>query len=125
VDIVVSPPILSEYRQVGEILSAKCPGVDVEPIAALLAVYANVVDAPDRLPEQVCRDVDDDKFLTRALAAEIGCIISGDADHPLSRVTRIAARSLAVRVTFEHGAGGEVSRLNARTGAQAFGRCKR
>jgi predicted nucleic acid-binding protein len=68
VDIVVSPPILSEYRQVGEILSAKYPGVDVEPIAALLALYANVVDAPDRLPEQVCRDVDDDKFLACALA---------------------------------------------------------
>ena len=53
VDIVVSPGILDEYRQVGEILSRKYSQIDFEPIAALLAVHATVVDAPEHLPEQV------------------------------------------------------------------------
>jgi putative PIN family toxin of toxin-antitoxin system len=80
VDIIVSPSILVEYRQVGENLSMKYPEVDFEPFAALLAVHATVVDAPEHLPEQVCRDADDDKFLACALAAEVDCVISGDSD---------------------------------------------
>jgi putative PIN family toxin of toxin-antitoxin system len=85
VAIVLSPPILSEYRRVGEILSTKFPGVDFEPFAALLAVHAEVVDAPDHLPEPVCGDADDDMFLACALAAEIHCIVSGDSDlHDVS-----------------------------------------
>lgn len=79
-DLIVSPSILSEYRRVGGILSEKYEGVDFEPFAALLAVHATVVDAPDHLVEPVCRDADDDKFLACALAADVHCIISGDGD---------------------------------------------
>lgn len=79
-ELIVSPSILSEYRRVGAILSERYEGVDFEPFAALLAVHAVVIDAPDHLMEAVCRDADDDKFLACALAAEVTCIISGDAD---------------------------------------------
>lgn len=79
-ELIVSPSILSEYRRVGAILSETHEGVDFEPFAALLAVHAVVVDAPDHLVEPVSRDADDDKFLACALAADVTCIISGDGD---------------------------------------------
>jgi putative PIN family toxin of toxin-antitoxin system len=78
--LIVSPSILSEYRRVGAILSESHEGVDFEPFAALLAVHAFVVDAPDHLAEPVCRDPNDDQFLACALAADVTCIISGDGD---------------------------------------------
>jgi putative PIN family toxin of toxin-antitoxin system len=78
--LIVSPSILSEYRRVGAILSESHEGVDFEPFAALLAVHAFVVDAPDHLAEPVCRDPNDDQFLACALAADVTCIISGEGD---------------------------------------------
>lgn len=41
--------ILSEYRHVGAILSESHEGVTSTPFAALLAVHAIAVDAPDDL----------------------------------------------------------------------------
>jgi predicted nucleic acid-binding protein len=49
-----------------------------EAFAALLVVNSEIVDAPAHLPEQVCTDADDDKFLACALAARISVIVSGD-----------------------------------------------
>lgn len=65
--IIVSAEILEEYRRVGVRLSKEYPGADLEPFLALLAVEADVVLAPP-LPEIVCDDPDDDKFLACALA---------------------------------------------------------
>lgn len=46
VQLVVSAEILDEYQRVGQILAAKHPGVDLEPLLGLLAVHAEVVEAP-------------------------------------------------------------------------------
>jgi len=39
---------------------------------------SEIVDAPEHLPEQVCSDPDDDKFLACAVAAGMTIIVSGD-----------------------------------------------
>lgn len=77
VQLVVSPEILDEYRRVGKELSNKYSGVDLEPMLELLAVEAAVVHAP-ALPESICSDADDDKFLACALASGTKLITSGD-----------------------------------------------
>lgn len=81
--LVVSPSILDEYRRVGALLAAQYQGVDFEPFASLLAIHAEVVDAPEHLPEAVGQDPADQKFLTCALGAGVTCIVSGDR-HLLS-----------------------------------------
>lgn len=75
--IVVSPEILDEYRRVGQALANRFVGVDLGPILHLLTVTAEPVSAPS-LPEQVCEDPDDDKFLACALAGKTKIVISGD-----------------------------------------------
>ncbi len=77
--LVLSAEILDEYQRVGEILRAERPAVDLEPLLALVAVHAEFVETP-ALPEQVCSDPDDDKFLACAVAAGVSAIISGDKD---------------------------------------------
>jgi putative PIN family toxin of toxin-antitoxin system len=65
--LVVSSAILEEYHRVGALLGARYPGVDLEPVLALVAVHAEVVQ-PATLADRVCEDPDDDKFMTCALA---------------------------------------------------------
>jgi putative PIN family toxin of toxin-antitoxin system len=77
VQFVVSSEILQEYHRVGGILGEEFPGVDVSRFLELLTVKSEVATAPD-LPEPVCVDPDDDKFLACALAGKVKYIISGD-----------------------------------------------
>jgi predicted nucleic acid-binding protein len=56
---------------VGKILAEQFPGVE------LLTVKTEITQAPS-LPEPVCDDPDDDKFLACALASKVKLIISGD-----------------------------------------------
>lgn len=77
VQLVVSQDILEEYQQVEEILSERFPGVQLGPIFELLTVEAELTFVPS-LPEPVCDDPDDDKFLACAIASEAKLIISGD-----------------------------------------------
>jgi len=77
VSLVLSAKILDEYRRVGHRLSAKFPGVDVEPILALVTAHAELVVAP-ALEEGVCEDPTDDMFFACAIAAGCHLIISGD-----------------------------------------------
>jgi putative PIN family toxin of toxin-antitoxin system len=77
IQIVVSPPIFEEYQRVGETLASQFPEVDLQPIFDLLTLHAEVVPS-DTLPEPVCRDPDDDKFLACALTSGVRYIISGD-----------------------------------------------
>ena len=77
VQLVVSPEILEEYQRVGKILAKQFPKVDLGPIIDLLAVGAKLV-LPPPLPEPVCADPDDDKFLACALASKTKFVISGD-----------------------------------------------
>ena len=76
--LVLSAPILAEYREAGAEFESQYGGSDFEAFAALIVVNSEIVDAPAHLPEQVCTDPDDDKFLACALAAGISVIVSGD-----------------------------------------------
>jgi len=75
--LIVSPEILDEYRRVAHELSVQFPKVDPTPALELIAINAQLVDAPE-LPEQVCTDPDDDMFLACALASGAKVIASGD-----------------------------------------------
>ena len=75
--LVVSQEILEEYRRVGETLAVQFPGVDIQPIFDLVATNAEVF--PNQaLPESVCEDPEDDKFIACALAGRCRVIVSGD-----------------------------------------------
>jgi len=84
VKLVLSSEILEEYHRVGQELAAEFIGADLASIEALLATHAEFVDAPP-LPQQVCADPDDDKFLACALASRTKIVVSGDKE--LLRVT--------------------------------------
>jgi len=77
VHVVVSPEIIGEYQRVGSVLAKQFPGVDIDPILTLFAAAAELIVVPP-LPEPVCDDPDDDKFLACALASKTQIIISGD-----------------------------------------------
>jgi len=77
IDIVISPEILEEYRRVGEILQKSHSEIDLKPFLSFLTVNSSIV-LPPALPEQVCEDSEDDKFIACALAGACEIIISGD-----------------------------------------------
>ncbi len=77
IELVVSPEILDEYQRVGEILAKQFPNADLSPIIDLLAIEARLV-LPPPLPEPVCADPDDDKFLACAVASKTRLLITGD-----------------------------------------------
>ena len=77
VQIVVTPEILTEYRDTGTELTAHFPEVELEPWLELLAIKSILVEAPP-LAKQVCTDPDDDKFFACALAGRVSIIVSGD-----------------------------------------------
>ena len=72
-----SPPILEEYKRVGETLASQFPDIDLERFFYLLMLNAEVVPS-QRLAEPVCTDPDDDKFLACALTSGAKYVISGD-----------------------------------------------
>lgn len=75
--LVVSPAILEEYYRVGAVLASRYQGVDLDPILALLAMHAEIVDAPV-IQQEICEDPDDDKFLACAVASGAKVVVSGD-----------------------------------------------
>ena len=77
--LVLSPEILVEYRRVGDELSAKYDGVSLTPFLNLVITHAEIIEAP-ALPERVCRDEDDDKFIACVVAGHCLLVISGDRD---------------------------------------------
>ncbi len=77
VEIVLSLEILAEYQETAVELSHGFPGVDMTPWLEFLTLKASIIDAP-ALPEHVCTDPDDDKFLACALASRTKLIVSGD-----------------------------------------------
>lgn len=76
---VLSPSILSEYREAAREIEAKYGPADFESLASLLLVHSEVVDAPAHLPVQVCTDPHDDKFLACALVSATKVITTGDS----------------------------------------------
>src|SRR3990167_3945979 len=79
VELVLSTEILEEYIRVGNILSRKYAGVNIDEIIELLMSKSTVYDSAS-LPTPVCRDPDDDKFIACAISAKVKIIVSGDAD---------------------------------------------
>ena len=77
VTLVTSPKVLEEYRRVGDHLKARRQGVDLQPFLSLAATAGLVIEDID-LPDQVCEDPDDDKFLACAVASGSKVVISGD-----------------------------------------------
>jgi putative PIN family toxin of toxin-antitoxin system len=77
IQILISGEILEEYHLVGKQLHEQFPEVDLEPILQLITTHAVMVQ-PQKLPNAVCADPDDDKFLACALAGKSKIIISGD-----------------------------------------------
>lgn len=77
VDVLMSEEILAEYVDVFRRLAKRYPGIDPDPIVGLLVKKAVFVQ-PARLPEQVCADPDDDKFVAAALGGQAGIVVSGD-----------------------------------------------
>jgi len=75
--LLISEEILAEYRRVGETLALQFPSIDLLPILDMLRANAEVISVKC-LPEPVCDDPDDDKFLACALAGECKLIVSGD-----------------------------------------------
>ena len=77
VQLVVSQEILEEYQRVGETLAEQFPGVNLQPIIDLVTTNAEIF--PNQvLPDSVCEDPDDDKFLACALTSRCKLIVSGD-----------------------------------------------
>lgn len=79
VQLVLSAEIADEYRRVGARLAADFPGVNLGPILQLVLSGSELVSTPP-LPEPLCRDPDDDKFVACAVAAEAQFLVSGDQD---------------------------------------------
>ena len=77
VQLVASREILTEYWRVGEALAEEFPAIDLRPILDLVTIEAELYVAKD-LPEPLCSDPDDDKFLACAIASSSKIIISGD-----------------------------------------------
>ena len=75
--LVVSPEIIEEYQRVVADLAEQFPSIDLGQILELVTIKAEMVYAQS-LPEPVCVDPDDDKFLGCALASKCKVIVSGD-----------------------------------------------
>ena len=58
-------------------MAEQYPDIDPAPFLSLIALNAELVDCPP-LQEQVCADLDDDKFLACALATGSKHLVSGD-----------------------------------------------
>jgi uncharacterized protein len=78
ITLVISAPILAEYREVGEELNTRYGPLDFESFAALIVMNSDLVDAPEHLAEAICADPADDKFFACAGAAGCQIIVSGD-----------------------------------------------
>jgi len=73
--LVASQEILEEYQRVGETLAEQFAGVNLQPIIDLVTTNAEIF--PNQvLPESLCEDPDDDKFIACALAGRCRVIIS-------------------------------------------------
>src|SRR5437764_11029594 len=77
IDLVLSTDILGEYIRVGNILSKKYKGVELDEIIEILVQKSTIYNvAPLSTP--VSRDPDDDMFIACAISAKIKIIVSGD-----------------------------------------------
>jgi putative PIN family toxin of toxin-antitoxin system len=76
--LVISPPVLYEYRRVLDEMTKQRPIPVLGSIMEIIELHSEMV-TPVRFPGRVCSDPDDDKFLEAALAARADYVVSGDA----------------------------------------------
>jgi putative PIN family toxin of toxin-antitoxin system len=81
IQLAISPEIIDEYRRVGEILASAHPSIDFTPVLEYVVQNAEIYTMQP-LPEPVCEDPDDDKFLACALESGRKFIVSGDRHLP-------------------------------------------
>ena len=74
--LVLSPEILDEYTRVSAELADKFPDMDFRRILDLVVVRSEIC-SPTALPQRVCEDPHDDKFIAAAID-RTKIIISGD-----------------------------------------------
>ena len=77
--LLASVEILEEYLNVAERLANRYSDIEYEGVLGLIVQNTKLVQSTD-LPEPVCEDPDDDKFLACALAGNAKIIVSGDSD---------------------------------------------
>lgn len=77
IQLLLSDEVLDEYRRVAAELGTQFPAIDISSLLDLITVYSNIIE-PVTLPEPVCTDPDDDKFIACAIAGKSGIIVSGD-----------------------------------------------
>ncbi|MFQ5955183.1 MAG: putative toxin-antitoxin system toxin component, PIN family [Kiloniellales bacterium] len=77
IEVVVTPSVLTEYERVAEALSKRYPAIEITALLRILASVASQA-ANHELPEPVCTDPEDDKFLACALSGNATLVISGD-----------------------------------------------
>jgi uncharacterized protein len=77
IQFVISSDIANEYVKVVNILANDYPDIEINSILTLILANSEIILAPPML-NQVCQDIDDDKFLACALAGKCSVIISGD-----------------------------------------------
>lgn len=77
IELVLSPAILDEYQRVGTELNRLFPAIDLNPILDMLPLNSRMVQ-DSVLPERLCSDPADDKFIAAAIAANADYVVSGD-----------------------------------------------
>lgn len=68
---------MEEYLDVGKELEKQFPAISFSRKVSRLLAKVELINAPV-LPEQICSDADDDKFLACAIAYGGKVIVSGD-----------------------------------------------
>ena len=76
IKLVISPAILTEYREVAKQIARKHPN-DCDTVLEWIVTNAKMI-ADTVLSDPVCADPDDDKFIAAALASGAKIICSGD-----------------------------------------------
>jgi len=75
--LVISVPILEEYRRVLAEMAGEHFSPVVHSILGLIELHSEMVE-PISLAKAVCNDPDDDKFIEAAVAAAADYVVSGD-----------------------------------------------
>ena len=76
--LLITRDICREYEAVLTRLMDQFPDVDARPALGLILANSQLVE-PASLPEQVCIDPDDDKFIACAVAGGAQFLVSGDS----------------------------------------------
>lgn len=77
--LVASTDIVDEYLRVIKQTGAKFKTIDTEPIINMILLETQIHEEII-VPLSLCRDFDDEKFITAGLSAGVHHIVSGDKD---------------------------------------------